>query len=100
MGREPALPARRLRARVPGDAERLQAAIGKLDQTLLQRIDAEGVLDFIVAQFAVGPISIGVLAKNLPSCVKKVEVMPANEKRALLKSPATLLAVAGCMARS
>src|SRR5262249_1628144 len=40
---EPALAALLFRARVPGDRERLQAAVGKFDEILLQRIDPEGV---------------------------------------------------------
>ena len=42
---EPALAALVLRPAVPGERQRLQAAVGKLDQILLQRIDAERVLD-------------------------------------------------------
>jgi len=53
---EPALAARGLRPRVPGDRERLQPAVGKLDQVLLQRIDAEGVLDLEVGELSVPPV--------------------------------------------
>jgi hypothetical protein len=52
----PALAAGCGRAAVPGDAERLQPAVGKFDQVLLQRIDAEGVGDAIVVQRAVGAV--------------------------------------------
>src|SRR5208282_6346724 len=38
---EPALTALVLRAAVPGDRERLQTTVGKLNQVLLQRSDAE-----------------------------------------------------------
>src|SRR5262249_10656483 len=50
---EPALAARSLGARVPGDAKRLEATAGELDQVLLQRLDAEGVLDLVVRELAV-----------------------------------------------
>ena len=53
---EPALPALRLRTRVPGDAERLQAAARELDQVLLQRRDAERVVDRVVGELAVGTV--------------------------------------------
>jgi hypothetical protein len=42
---EPALTAALLGSRVPGDTQGLQAPVRKLDQILLQRRDAEGVLD-------------------------------------------------------
>ncbi|MOA24925.1 hypothetical protein D3C78_1456230 [compost metagenome] len=53
---EPALPAGTGRAAVPGDGQGLQAAVGKLHQILLQRLDAEGVADLVVAQLAVGAV--------------------------------------------
>ena len=53
---EPALPALLLRPRVPGDRERLQAPARQFDQVLLQRIDAEGVLDLEVGELAVGSV--------------------------------------------
>ena len=53
---EPALAALILGPRVPGDAQRLQAAVGKGDQILLQRIDAEGVADLELAGPAVRPV--------------------------------------------
>ena len=55
---EPALAALLLRPAVPGDRQRLQAAVGKLDQVLLQRIDAERVLDLEVGELAVGPVGL------------------------------------------
>ena len=55
---EPALAALVLRAAVPGERERLQAAVGKLDEILLQRIDAEGVLDLEGGELAVGPVGL------------------------------------------
>ncbi len=36
--------------------ERLQPSAGKLDQVLLQRRDAERVLDLEVGELAVGPV--------------------------------------------
>jgi hypothetical protein len=53
---EPALPALILGPRVPGDAERLHPAVGKGDQVLLQRVDAEGVADLEVVELAVRPV--------------------------------------------
>jgi hypothetical protein len=53
---EPSLPALCLRPRVPGDAERLNAAIGELDEVLLERRGAEGVRDLVVPERAVGTI--------------------------------------------
>ena len=55
---EPALPALLLRPGVPGDRERLQPAVGKFDEILLQRIDAEGVLYFKRGELAVRPIGL------------------------------------------
>ena len=55
---EPALAALVLRPAVPGDRQRLQAAIGKLDQVLLQRIEAEGVLDLERGELAVGAVGL------------------------------------------
>ena len=53
---EPALAARFLGPRIPGQRERLQASARQLDQVLLQRLDAEGVLDFEVGELAVGAV--------------------------------------------
>ena len=53
---EPALTALLRRPAVPGDAQGLQPSARQLEQVLLQRIDAEGVLDRIVAQRAVRPV--------------------------------------------
>src|SRR5262249_9704602 len=55
---EPALSAALPRPAVPGQGKRLQPAVGKLDQVLLQRVDAEGVLDFEVGQLPLSPVSI------------------------------------------
>ena len=65
---KPALAALLLRAAVPGDRQRLQPAVGKLDQILLQRIEAEGVFDLERGELAVGPVGLdqelAVLAKE------------------------------------
>ena len=53
---KPALAALRFRARVPRDAERLEPAAGHLDQVLLQRCDAERVLDLVVGGLPVGAV--------------------------------------------
>ena len=55
---EPALAAFVLRPAVPGDRQRLQPAVGKLDQILLQRIDAERVLHLERGKLAVGPVGL------------------------------------------
>ncbi len=55
---KPALAALVLRPAVPGDRQRLQAAIGKLDQILLQRINAEGVFDLERGELPVGPVGL------------------------------------------
>ena len=43
---------------VPGDRQRLQPATRKLDQVLLQRLEAERVLDFEVGRLAVGTVGV------------------------------------------
>ena len=53
---EPTLSALLLRAAVPGDAQRLIAAVGETDQVLLQGVHAEGVGDFVVLQGSVRSI--------------------------------------------
>ena len=53
---EPALAAGILGPCIPGHRERLQAAAWQLDEVLLQRLDAEGVLDFEVGELAVGAV--------------------------------------------
>src|SRR5262249_12804643 len=58
VGMEPALAALLFRARVPGDREHLQAAVGKFDEILLQRIDAEGVFDLERRELAVRPVGL------------------------------------------
>ena len=70
---EPALPALLLRPRVPGDAERLQAAVREGDQVLLQRVDAERVADLEVGELAVGPVGVD---EELAVAVKNREVTP------------------------
>ena len=45
-------------ARVPGNLQRLQPALAGLDQVLLQRFDAEGVLDLEVRHAAIGPVGV------------------------------------------
>ena len=55
---EPALAAFVLRPAVPGKRESLQAAVGKLDEVLLQRIDAERVLDLEGAELAVRAVGL------------------------------------------
>ncbi len=71
---EPALPALRLRARVPRDAERLDAAAGQLDQVLLQRRDAERVLDLVVVRAC--RRGRRCCTTNLPSRRENVDVTP------------------------
>ena len=53
---EPTLTSLLPRARIPGDGERLQAPIGKLEQILLQRRQPEGVGDLEVGQATIRPL--------------------------------------------
>jgi len=53
---EPVLAAMILRPAVPRDRKRLYAAIGELDQILLQRIDAERVFHLEGRKLAIGAI--------------------------------------------
>jgi len=55
---KPALTTLVLWAAVPGDRQRLQPAVGKLNQILLQRIEPERVLDLERGKLAVGPIGL------------------------------------------
>ena len=53
---EPSLPALLLRPGIPGQRQRLQAAVGELHKILLQWVDPEGVFDFERGEIAVWPI--------------------------------------------
>ena len=55
---EPALAAFVLRPAVPGKRESLHAAIGKLNEVLLQRIETEGVFHFKDGKFAVRAVGL------------------------------------------
>ena len=55
---KPALAALVLRTAVPGDRQRLQAAVREFDQILLQRINAEGVFDLEARKLAVGTVGL------------------------------------------
>ena len=55
---EPALTAFIFRSAVPGERKRLQAAIGKFHEILLQGIEAERVLHLKRGKFAVGAIGL------------------------------------------
>ena len=55
---EPALAAPRFRPSVPGDRQGLQPAVRKFNQVLLQRLDAERVLDLEVRQLPIGAIRV------------------------------------------
>ena len=65
---KPALAALVLGPRIPGERERLHAAVGKFDEVLLQRIEAEGVFHFERGELAVRPVGLdeelAVLAKE------------------------------------
>ena len=95
---EPALPAVRLRARVPGDARAPGSGRRELDQVLLQRIDAEDVGDR--GSRASWPSGPSVRTKILAVAPEKVVVTPKCLKCALSKLPSTVPASAGCIARS
>ncbi len=87
---KPALAALRLRTRIPGDAERLLAAARKVDQVLLQRVDAEGVADLEVGSLAVGPVGVdhepAVAAEERRgrAGVGELRVVEVSEHRALV----------------
>ena len=55
---EPALPALVLRARIPGERQRLDAPVGKLDEILLQGIEAEGVFHLEGGELAVRAVGL------------------------------------------
>ena len=55
---KPARAPLRLGPRIPRDAERLHAPAGKLDQILLQRTNAERVLDLVVVKLAVRAVGV------------------------------------------
>ncbi len=55
---KPALAALRFRPCVPGERERLHAAVGKLDEVLLQGIEAEGVFHLEGGEVAVRPVGL------------------------------------------
>ena len=72
---KPALAALGFRAGVPGDAQALQTPAWKLDQVLLERVDTEGVLDFIIVRFTVRSRrsdEISAVPFEEPACVAKV----------------------------
>jgi hypothetical protein len=74
---EPALPARLLWAAVPGNRQSLQTTVGKLDQILLQRLNAEGVFDLECGELAVGAVGLDqefpVLAEKAGKCAVMIE---------------------------
>ena len=55
---EPALPPLALWARIPGKRQRLNAPVGKLDEILLQGIEAEGVFDLEGCELAVRAVGL------------------------------------------
>ena len=55
---EPALPTFIFRTSVPSDRERLHAAIGKLDQVLLEGVDAERIFYLEYGQLAVWSVGL------------------------------------------
>ena len=67
-----------LRPRFPGDRQCLQAAVGKLDQILLQRVEAEGVLDLEGGGLAVWPVG---LDEELPSRRKKRDLRRRDARK-------------------
>ena len=91
---EPALAALVLRAAVPGDRQRLQPAVGKLDEILLQRIERRTCISprrrRACRRARRSP------TRNLPSLRKKRERTPKYSKLASLKSPSTDFSVACC----
>ena len=55
---KPALAALVLRPGVPSERQRLEAAAGEGDQVLLQRVDAEGVVDLVVVHGPIGTVRL------------------------------------------
>ena len=55
---EPALPALALRARIPSKRQCLDAPVGKLDEILLQGIEAEGVFHLEGGELAVRAVGL------------------------------------------
>ena len=86
---KPALTALILRPAVPGDRQRLHAAIRKLDEILLQRIEAECVFDLEHGGLAVGAVGfdeeLSILAKEARTYAEIVEgrVLEIAEHRRL-----------------
>ena len=79
MEMKPALAVLALRAGVPGDRERLQAALRQLDEILLKRLDAEGVLHLEVGELAVRPVGADeVLAVALEEARRHAGVVEAR----------------------
>ena len=68
---KPALAALAFRPAVPRNRQRLHAPVWKLDQILLQRIDAERVFDFECGEPAVRPIGL-----DVKSCIFPEEARP------------------------
>jgi len=58
MEMEPALSALLLGAAIPGDRQRLQPAVRKFDEILLQRLDAKGVFHLECGKLAVRPVGL------------------------------------------
>ena len=86
---EPTLAPLVFRAAVPGDGEGLQSSIGKFDQILLQRVEAERVLDLEHADLAVRPVGLdqelSVLAEESRTrpVVLKIRIVEVAEHRFL-----------------
>ena len=78
---EPALTARGLRTRIPGDRQRLQTAARKFDQILLQRLDTERVLDVEVRELPVRAVGaddetlVATRERRLHACIRNPRVV-------------------------
>jgi len=89
--REPAL-----LARVPGDGQALEPPPGKLHEVLLEGGDPEGVLDLEVGQLAVSAFGVD---EELAVAREEARGDAVLAEGASRKSPSTVPAVAGCIAR-
>src|SRR5271166_6630229 len=98
---EPALAALLLRPAVPRNAERLITSAGKCNQVLLQRIDAEGVGDFVIPH---GPIrTIRTHQEPIPVAMKfryRAEMLDPGIAKVAENGGIGCLPHGGCMMRA
>src|SRR5205807_9119644 len=93
---KPALAALLLGTRVPGDGERLQPPVGKLDQILPQWIDPERVFDLESRELAVRPVG---LHQELAVLPEEARVNSVIIEAGVVEIPSTDFSVACAIAR-